>query len=108
MTNAELLRRRLAGQFLIGPPARRVQDVIRRLGAVQAQDYPGVRWALAQRCRDVTAADIDDLLNRGRILRTHVLRPTWHLVLPADIRWLLRLTGPPPRRRGRPPSSIGC
>jgi hypothetical protein len=94
LTSAELLRRRLAGQFLIGPPARRVQDVIRRLGAVQAQDYPGARWALAQRCRGVTAADIDDLLNRGRILRTHVLRPTWHLVLPTDIRWLLRLTGP--------------
>ena len=94
LTSAELLRRRLAGQFLIGPPARRVEEVIRRLGAVQAQDYPGARWALAQRCRGVTAAHIDELLARGRILRTHVLRPTWHLVLPADIRWLLRLTGP--------------
>ncbi len=94
MTSAELLRRRLAGQFLIGPPARGVEEVIRRLTVVQAQDYLGARWAIVQRCRNVTAADVDDLLNRGRILRTHVLRPTWHLVLPADIRWLLRLTGP--------------
>ena len=30
----------------------------------------------------------------GRILRTHVLRPTWHFVLPADIRWMLALTAP--------------
>jgi hypothetical protein len=94
LTSAELLRRRMAGQFLIGPPARRVEEVIKRLAAVQAQDYPGARWALAQRCQGVTAAHIDDLLVRGRVLRTHVLRPTWHLVLPADIRWLLRLTGP--------------
>ena len=30
----------------------------------------------------------------GSIIRTHVLRPTWHLVTPADIRWMLALTAP--------------
>ena len=33
-------------------------------------------------------------VHRGTILRTHVLRPTWHFVTPADIRWMLALTGP--------------
>ena len=67
---------------------------MRRLVAVQAQDYPGARWALALRTPGVVAAEVDALLAAGRILRTHVLRPTWHLVLPSDIRWLLRLTAP--------------
>jgi hypothetical protein len=38
--------------------------------------------------------DIDAAYDAGRILRTHAMRPTWHFVTPADIRWLLRLTGP--------------
>jgi hypothetical protein len=61
---------------------------------VQAQDYAGAKWALAQRTRDTTNASIDAAFNAGAILRTHVMRPTWHFVLPADIRWLLALTGP--------------
>lgn len=30
----------------------------------------------------------------GKILRTHILRPTWHFVAPEDIRWILGLTAP--------------
>jgi hypothetical protein len=25
----------------------------------------------------------------GSIIRTHVLRPTWHFVAPEDLRWML-------------------
>jgi len=61
---------------------------------VQAQDYPAAKWALGQRVKGATEAQIDRLYDQGAILRTHVLRPTWHFVLPEDIRWMLRLTGP--------------
>jgi hypothetical protein len=64
------------------------------LGAVQSQDYAGAKWALAQRLGDATDADLDRDFNAGTILRTHVLRPTWHFVTPEDIRWLLALTAP--------------
>jgi hypothetical protein len=64
------------------------------LGAVQAQDYAGAKWALAQRMRHATDASIEGELSAGHILRTHVLRPTWHFVSPADIRWMLALTAP--------------
>ena len=37
---------------------------------------------------------VEDAFNRGAILRTHLLRPTWHFVAPADIRWMLELTAP--------------
>ena len=64
------------------------------MGAVQAQDYAGAKWALAQRTNGTTDAAIDQAFNAGAILRTHVLRPTWHFVTPADIRWMLALTAP--------------
>ena len=67
---------------------------MRWLGAVQSQDYPGGKWAVAQRTRGVVDAGLDRAFNDGRILRTHVMRPTWHFVMPEDIRWLLALTGP--------------
>ena len=93
-TNADVARRRLANQRLVGPSFRSVVDAVGRLGAVQAQDYAGAKWALAQRVAKATDASIELLLANGSILRTHVLRPTWHLVLPADIRWMLALTAP--------------
>lgn len=64
------------------------------LTAVQAQDYAGAKWAIAQRLAEGTEAAIEEAYNRGEILRTHLLRPTWHFVTPADIRWLLMLTAP--------------
>jgi hypothetical protein len=39
-------------------------------------------------------ADVEQVFATGRILRTHLLRPTWHFVLPEDIRWMLQLTAP--------------
>lgn len=93
-TNADIARRRLANQRLVGTQFRSPIDAVGRLGAVQAQDYSGAKWAIAQRTRNATDAGIERLLASGAILRTHVLRPTWHFVLPADVRWMLALTGP--------------
>ncbi len=64
------------------------------LGAVQAQEYAGAKWGIAQRARGITDAALDQAFADGKILRTHVLRPTWHFVAPADIRWMLELTAP--------------
>jgi hypothetical protein len=60
---------------------------------VQSQDYGAAKWAIGQRSRGVTDAELDRLFDEGAILRTHVMRPTWHFVLPEDIRTLLQLTG---------------
>ena len=85
---------RLATQHLIAPKSDKASDVVSLLGAVQAQDYAMSKWALGQRMRGATDAAIEEEINSGAILRTHVLRPTWHYVGPADIRWMLALTGP--------------
>ena len=92
--HAGLAERRLANQLLTTRGLEQAADVVRSLGAVQAQDYAGAKWALAQRMRHATDASIERELSAGHILRTHVLRPTWHFVAPADIRWMLALTGP--------------
>jgi hypothetical protein len=90
----EICRRRLAGQFLTTSGPETGADVVRALGAVQAQDYAGAKWAVAQRTTGRTDAEIERELETGQILRTHVLRPTWHFVIAADIRWMLELTAP--------------
>src|SRR3982751_3065972 len=90
----DLIRERLANQFLTGPRLSGPVEVVRRQGAVQAQDYVGAKWAVGMRTMNATHADVENAIARGEILRTHILRPTWHFVLPEDIRWMLALTGP--------------
>ena len=94
MNLAGVAQRRLANQLLTTRGLEHAADVVRSLGAVQAQDYAGAKWALAQRMHHATDASIERELSAGHILRTHVLRPTWHFVAPADIRWMLALTAP--------------
>jgi hypothetical protein len=64
------------------------------MGAIQSQDYAGAKWAIALRLMGATDKTIEDAFAKGDILRTHVMRPTWHLVHPKDIRWMLQLTAP--------------
>ena len=85
---------RLRNQRLSGGRFNRPDEVVSWLGAVQAQEYADTKWALALRSRRTTNDAIERALTNGAILRTHVLRPTWHLVAAADIRWMLALTGP--------------
>ncbi len=92
MTLTKIVARRLYCHSLVEPRFERAEDVVGWLGAVQAQDLPAVKWAVAQRTSALTNSDVERAFNQGAILRTHVLRPTWHLVLPADIRWMLSLT----------------
>jgi hypothetical protein len=90
----DLIGRRLVNQRLLGAAARTPADVVAWLGAVQSQDYAGAKWAVGQRVARATDADVERAFDAGAIIRTHVLRPTWHFVAPADVRWMLALTGP--------------
>ena len=85
---------RLERQFLVGEsPHRKAADVVRALAAVQSQDFAGAKWALAMRSDALDESAIDAAFDRGDIVRTHVLRPTWHFVAPEDLRWMQGLTG---------------
>ena len=91
---SRIVRRRLRTQRLTGAGFARPEDAVGWLGAVQAQDYGPAKWAVGMRLRRPRDADLEQAFAAGTILRTHVLRPTWHFVLPADIRWLLTATAP--------------
>lgn len=85
--------RRLRNQAITGAARRTPADVVRWLGAVQAQEYGPAKWAVALRMDPGTReGEIERAFNTGRILRTHVMRPTWHFVAREDIRWMLELT----------------
>jgi hypothetical protein len=90
----DLLARRLARQRLLGTLHKTPADAVASLGAVQSQDYPGAKWAVGQRVAKATDASIEAAFNRGDFVRVHALRPTWHFVAPADLRWIQALTGP--------------
>jgi hypothetical protein len=89
----------LAALRLVGDPLAEPEDVVGLLGAVQSQDFGPAKWSVGRRAKHAVDADLDRAYAEGRLLRTHLLRPTWHFVLPADIRWLLAATAPRIRAR---------
>jgi hypothetical protein len=93
-TADRIASQRLVNQHLVKPTLASASDVVALLGAVQAQDYGSAKWALAQRTSGATDADVETEIAAGAILRTHILRPTWHFVAPADIGWMLTLSAP--------------
>lgn len=95
-------RRRLSNSGLTSPRAATPAEIVGHHGAVQTQDYAPAKWSVGQRARGLTDDDLDQALADGSIVRTHVLRPTWHLVAGTDLRWLQELTGPRVRRHNAP------
>jgi len=89
-----IVRRRMREQRLVGESFDRPADVVGFLGAMQSQEFAEAKWSISERTGGLTHAEVDGAFDRGEILRTHVLRPTWHFVTPADIRWMLALTAP--------------
>jgi hypothetical protein len=92
--NINIPYQRLFNQHITRQIFQTSGEVVHRLGAVQSQDYAAAKWAIALRTKGLTDADLDRDFADGSILRTHVMRPTWHFVSRADIRWLLALTAP--------------
>lgn len=91
--NRPIALQRLANQRITTPGPREVAALVSWFGAVQAQDYPAARWALGLRMpAGATAATIDRAIDAAQIVRTHVMRPTWHFVAASDVHWMLELT----------------
>lgn len=85
---------RLQNQHIREQALASPQALVSWHGAMQAQDYNNAKWAVGLRLLNGSDAIVENAVNAGEIIRTHVLRPTWHLVTPADLRWMLRLSAP--------------
>lgn len=90
----DIATERMRNQRLDGPPLDTVTDVVRWFGGMQFQEYPVARWSIGQRAPGINEAAVDRALAEAQVVRTHVLRDTWHLVASDDLRWLMELTGP--------------
>ncbi len=89
---------RLHAQQLVAPQFDDPSELIRWMGMVQAQEYGSAKWAVALRLRTPVAAGVEEALRAGRILRMHIMRPTWHFIAAEDVRWMLRLSAQRIRR----------
>lgn len=94
MNSFELGKLRLASQQIGGTKYSLAKDVLDWMGAMQAQDFAMAKWAIGIRFPNSTEPEINSAVDSGDILRTHILRPTWHFVTNNDIYWMLELTSP--------------
>jgi winged helix DNA-binding protein len=92
MTNTDIVCQRLVNQRIDGEKFQKPEEVVRWLGAIQAQDYLQSLWAIGLRLKSATVADIEQAIFDGKIVRTWPMRGTLHLVPPEDAKWMLKLS----------------
>ena len=89
MINLEVALRRLSCQRIHQPTFDRPEEVVRWMGALQAQDYAQAVWAVGVRTRSATLADIEQALVDKKIIRTWPMRGTIHFVPSEDAKWMV-------------------
>ena len=94
MNLKDIANLRLVNQQIASTKFNSAKELVAWMGAMQAQDYAMVKWAVGVRLSNATEKVIEAALDKGDIIRTHVLRPTWHIVSADDLRWMLALTAP--------------
>ncbi len=92
MTNSDMAHLRLYNQRIAGPKAADPGEVVRWLGAVQAQDYQQALWAIGLRMQKSTMTDVERAIEERKIVRTWPMRGTIHFVPPEDAKWMLKLS----------------
>ena len=87
-----MLTIRMLSQGLAGPGFDDAAQVVERMGAIQAQDIRAAKWAVGLRMRTPSLEAVRQALDTGRILRLHVMRPTWHYIPAKDVKWMAALS----------------
>ena len=90
----EISNIRLASQKITATEFKTASEIVSWMGAIQAQDFSMAKLAAGIRISDSTETDIEASFNKGEILRTHLMRPTWHFVSAEDIYRMIELTSP--------------
>jgi hypothetical protein len=94
MNKKKLLQLRLSNQRLSASEFETPVDVVSHFGAMQAQDYSMAKWAVGLRMNNAEESIIEKSIHSGEIIRTHILRHTWHFVSNNDVRWMMELSAP--------------
>lgn len=94
MNTISITNMRLISQQLITAGFKTPKEVVSWMGAIQAQDFSMGKWGIGARLPGITDKEVEEAMNRGEFIRTHILRPTWHFVSRDDIHWMLQLSAP--------------
>ena len=94
MKLSEISNIRLASQGIEPAAFENAKELVVWMGAIQAQDFAMAKWAVGVRLKNSAIETVEASFNKGEIIRTHLMRPTWHLVSSDDIYWMLELTAP--------------
>ena len=94
MIALDIAHHRLYNQRIVPKKSELPSQVVARFGAMQAQDYAGVKWAIGLRCCSATDAAIEQAVVNKTIVRTWLMRGTLQVVAAADVRWMLELLAP--------------
>jgi hypothetical protein len=92
MTFSEISNIRLISQNITEHEFKTVKEIVSGMAAIQAQDYSMAKWAISTRLTGVTDKVIGSSIDKGEIIRIHVLRPTWHFIAADDVYWMLQLS----------------
>lgn len=90
--NRDIAHQRLINHRIEGEKCTTPEEVVRWMGAMQAQDYPQALWAIGARMQSATLPDIEQAINDGKIVRTWPMRGTLHFVPPEDAKWMVNLS----------------
>lgn len=94
MNPTDIATLRLYSQHIAQADFLTPEAVVSWMGAMQAQDYSGVLWAIGLRSPHLTAIDIEKAITNHTIVRTWPMRGTLHFVAAKDAKWMLRLLAP--------------
>lgn len=94
MNLTDISHLRLINQQIIASKFKTAKEIVGCMGAMQAQDFSMAKWAIGVRLLKSTDKLIESAIDKGEIIRTHLMRPTWHFVSSDDIYWMLELTAP--------------
>lgn len=92
MPTTRIAHNRMLNQQIVNSSITTPKELINHMGAMQAQEFNQAKWGVGLRLTDFTEKQVEEAFNRGEILRTHLMRPTWHFVSPEDIYWLVGLS----------------
>ena len=85
---------RLLNQQLMAPQFSNPEEVVGHMGAMQAQEYRMMRWAVEMRTRKPSHQAFKEAFDSGRIIRLHLMRGTWQLVTAEDYSTMVDLCAP--------------
>jgi hypothetical protein len=94
MTSRQINFLRLFNQNISRTTFKKPHELVSWMGAIQAQDYAMAKWGIGLRLKNSSDDQVERAINDGTIVRTHLMRPTWHFVSAKDVRWILQLTAP--------------